>query len=468
MDMKEINFEMIDDSDISFSLDKEKQAQKQLEERLKKAPFGGYTKASVEQYAAEVSESMMQIRGNFEQQIRTLSAECSKLSNECDVLRSQIQQAEKKNADTKQNLAIVTLEKSELEQKVQEIQSTASLSDEYRKQILSLQNEMRAKTAQIADYEEQISQLQTKLQNAMTHIEKLNNEISAAQMQVADLEQKQKNHAQGAAVQDELDKLRESYAKLEQQNMQLQQLDKLNTDLQSKLDRLQTELNQSHNDLSQQKMATDALEQKLAQQEQLHIEELKKAEADTITTKDSISAIEQKYSKLYEQYTMSLGRIEQLKVEKSAIKQLLNKYQAKEQEMAVIQEENAELKSAVTELQRISTEILDMMEKQHAVYKTQSALLAEKDKAISDLNSQKIELQMRSVHLMERMEILAKEQKSSTEKQFLSADCSKQQESESDARETFAPHANRSSFVDLDSAQSLLNRAKEIGDSCTA
>ena len=101
-------------------------------------------------------------------------------------------------------------------------------------------------------------------------------------------------------------------------------------------------------------------------------EQLKKANSDTTAAKSDTSRLEQKYGQLYDQYAAALGRIEQVATEKGAIERLLKRYQARELEVAVLQEENTELKSAVSQLRQICEEMLKEMERQQLVYQRAS------------------------------------------------------------------------------------------------
>lgn len=459
--MNELFSDSFDSSDISISYDREKNAKELLEERLKKAPLGGYTKPSVEQYVMEMTESMAQMRENFEKQIRTLSAECSKFTNECNVLRNQIQEAERENENAKQSLNAAILEKRTLEEQVQRLQGTASLADDYQSRIQELQREIQQRNAKIAEYEQQISQLQTKLQAALSRIEDMNAEISKIQEEAAQAAQATRDSAELDGVYEELETIKKTCTELRKQNYQLQQTASTNANL-------QTELEKYRNQLVEQQYANDVLRKKLSQQEETHTATMQQAESESSTMKENMAALEQKYGQLYDQYAASRGHIEQLQAEKNAVEQLLKKYQAREQEMAVLQEENTELKSAVAELQNVAENMMTEMERQFRAYQQMADLLAEKNTAINDLNTQKIELQMRNVHIMERMEALAKEQSHSAEKQAFPLNSMAEDLEKPMTAEAFSPFARKAPQVDVSRAMEILNRAKELSDSCTA
>lgn len=459
--MNELFSDSFDSGDISISYDREKNVKELLEERLKKAPLGGYTKLSVEQYAMEMSDSMAQMRENFEKQIRTLSAECSKFTNECNVLRNQIQEAEKENENAKQSLNAALLEKRTLEEEVRRLQGAASLADDYQIRIQELQSEIQQKNAKIAEYEQQISQLQMKLQAALSRIEDMNAEVSRIQEEATQAAQAMQDRAELDGVYEELETIKKTCTELRKQNYQLQQTASANANL-------QTELEKYRDQLFEQQHANDVLRKKLSQQEETHTATMQQAESESSTMKENMAALEQKYGQLYDQYATSRGHIEQLQAEKNAVEQLLKKYQAREQEMAVLQEENTELKAAVAELQNVAESMMAEMERQFRAYQQMADLLAEKNTAINDLNTQKIELQMRNVHIMERMEALSKEQSHSAEKQVFPLNSMAEDLEKPMTAEAFSPFARKAPQVDVGRAMEILNRAKELSDSCTA
>lgn len=485
----DIDFERYDSDDISLSYNREKGIRTQLEERLKKSPLGGYTKPSVEQYAMEVSESMSHMRENFEKQIRTLSAECSKLNSERDVLRSQIRQAEEENESIQSSLRAARQEKQELAAQIQDLQSTTSVSEEYQDEIQNLQCQIEEKDTQVAAYEEQISHLQEELQSARKQIEALNEEIDAVRTQMAEMEQRRQDTAGYAVLYEELEKEKKVNTELHQQNAALRQQIEENQDLQEEMSKANMQLSVREKEKEDLLLKISQMEQsqelalqeakeglllKISKMEQSQELALQEAKEDAEKVKKNADMMEQKYGQLYEQYTLQLGRIEQLKAEKGAIEQLLQKYQMKEQEMAVVQEENTELKAAVAELEQISQEMLKEMERQQNTYEQLLATLREKNTVINDLNAQKIILQMRNVHIMEKMAEVAKGQTPSQDEPVFSekssdADAEDKTDTEDGADSedviVLPSRVNNVINVDMNRTKSLLNRAKEIGSS---
>lgn len=458
--MSENNTGMLDSGEITLGYDKENSLKVQLKERLKKAFFGGYTKKSVEQYAMEMMESTTQMRENFEQQIRTLSAECAKLNGECDVLRKQIQQAESDNEKIRQILDVANQENQELKEQLQDLREAKSLVDEYQGMIFDLQQELQKKTELAASSKEEIAQLQDKLRAAMTQTEKLNQDLVVLQEQAAQAEQARQDAEQTTLVHTELDRVKAAYEDLKKKNEQLQLLADQNTALQNDLETVRGQL-------ADQQKAHEGVVYKLSQQETAYTEELRKATDNTAAAKADTERLERKYGQLYDQYVAALGRIEQVATEKGAIERLLKKYQAREQEVAVLQEENTELKSAVSQLQQVCEEMLKEMERQQSAYQRVSSALIEKDAEINKLNTEKVELQMRNVQIMDQFESLAKGQTQITEKRLLAKETKQEDSLEMQARPFSSPNKSDAT-VDMNHLQEILARAKELGGNYTA
>lgn len=458
--MSENNTGMLDSGEITLGYDKENSLKVQLKERLKKAFFGGYTKKSVEQYAMEMMESTTQMRENFEQQIRTLSAECAKLNGECDVLRKQIQQAESDNEKIRQILDVANQENQELKEQLQDLREAKSLADEYQGMIFDLQQELQKKTELAASSKEEIAQLQDKLRAAMTQTEKLNQDLVVLQEQAAQAEQARQDAEQTTLVHTELDRVKAAYEDLKKKNEQLQLLADQNTALQNDLETVRGQL-------ADQQKAHEGVVYKLSQQETAYTEELRKATDNTAAAKADTERLERKYGQLYDQYVAALGRIEQVATEKGAIERLLKKYQAREQEVAVLQEENTELKSAVSQLQQVCEEMLKEMERQQSAYQRVSSALIEKDAEINKLNTEKVELQMRNVQIMDQFESLAKGQTQITEKRLLAKETKQEDSLEMQARPFSSPNKSDAT-VDMNHLQEILARAKELGGNYTA
>lgn len=460
--MSENNTGMLDSGEITLGYDKENSLKVQLKERLKKAFFGGYTKKSVEQYAMEMMESTTQMRENFEQQIRTLSAECAKLNGECDVLRKQIQQAESDNEKIRQTLDAANQENQELKEQLQDLREAKSLADEYHGMIFDLQEELRKKTEQVTSHEDEIAQLQGNLHAAMTQAEELTKSVATLKEQLSRAEQTRQDTEQVASVNAELEDMKAAYENLKGEKERLQLLADQNASLRSKLEVVQGRLDE------QQKIHEDMMK-KLSQQETVHAAEIEKANESTTAAKADTARLEQRYSQLYEQYAAALGRTEQITAEKGAIERLLKKYQAREQEVAVLQEENAELKTALSQLQHICEEMLAEMEHQQLTYQRASSALSEKDAVINKLNAEKLELQMRNVQIMEQFESLAKAQTQITEKRLLAKEPETEREDslEMQAR-PFSSHNKSDTTVDMNHLQEILARAKELGGNYTA
>lgn len=391
-----------------------------LDDRLKKTSFGGYTKSSVEQFALEVTEESEQMKANFEKQIRDISAECSQLSSECSVLRKQIQQAETEKKDVMKELDSVRKEKAELEKKIED---EFSSSDEQSNKIIELSNTLEEREELIEKYKEISVRLKYALYAANDKTEELNKVIAGLK----------KSASESAAYKEEAERLRNSVAELE------------------KLKAAYAELSEEHQNMKQSYEGGDELQKQLG------------------IYQEKIDDLEEKYAKLYEQYRSSIGKAEQLSAEKDAIERLLKKYQIREQELAVLRDDNSELREIALELKETLDVMLHEMEKQSAEYKKLSEQLEQKIVEISRLNGQKSELQIKNVRLLERIEAAAKEQTSLAENNLRVEWESDENTEEAEAEhEAFTLYSIKNKDIDKADTNEFISRARQITENYSA
>ena len=79
-----------------------------------KRAFNGYSRKSVKEYVDSLNNNSKMIRTSFEKQISDLSKERADLSNECNVLRAQIDEIEGKKRELEDHIA--TTEREDREQ----------------------------------------------------------------------------------------------------------------------------------------------------------------------------------------------------------------------------------------------------------------------------------------------------------------------------------------------------------------
>lgn len=444
-----------------------------LEDRLKKTVFGGYTRSSVEQYAVDISEQSEQMKDNLEKQIRDLSSECSKLSSECSVLRKQIHEAEEEKKNVVQKMDSVTVEKQELER---QLQSEYLSGKEQKNRISTLKEEIQEKEAKLEKYRGMIRQLQEQLQDAVQKEDERNREISHLQEQLQEADSKakelnqeilrlQKNNNRETDA-EEQDKLRKNADELERLQRMCQDISEKNEQLNRLLansDNIQEKLTKAEEKVEELTRQNGILTQKLTEKEQTYKEFSQEMATKMEETKSGVAETEKKYAKLYEQYMASLGKTEQLVAEKNAVERLLKKYQIREQELSILREDNAELRETATQLKKALDIMLDEMEEQAVSYRLIAEQLAEKKEEISSLNEQKVELQMKNVQILERMESLARTQTSSSEKKLLAGADVKDEKVESETEhEIFNLRTKDNKEISKTSTQDILERARNI------
>ena len=98
---------------------------------LEKSLFNGYSRKSVKEYVDSLNNNSKMIRTSFEKQISDLSKERADLSNECNVLRAQIEEIEGKKRELEDHIATTEREDREQDDRINDLMSTV---DESRRQ----------------------------------------------------------------------------------------------------------------------------------------------------------------------------------------------------------------------------------------------------------------------------------------------------------------------------------------------
>lgn len=151
----------------------------ELSGKLKGSLLGGYSKKSVEDFAAEMRGNLLQIKAQLEQQIHDITVEKANVSRECAVLREQLQAAEE-NSSKLQNQIV---EQTRLEEKYEESESQLSQS---REEVLQL----RSMLAEYGDLQETQNQLKQEIQEKEDRIASLNTELAQYKERCRSLEEK--------------------------------------------------------------------------------------------------------------------------------------------------------------------------------------------------------------------------------------------------------------------------------------
>ena len=392
----------------------------ELQEKLKPAAFGGYSRGSVTQYTKELKTSLEQMRANLEQQIKELVAEKGNLSQECSLLRSQLSEAEKRVAQLQQ-------ESEERERKVEQIMEEMNLKvrntdhdnetlrlenaklkearlelEHVRQQLETKENEAGSLASQLEKSQSLCEELKSRIQELekiqelpsadASELEKLKkeNESLAGRLQEAE----QSGQAQREKWSGETEALSEKLRTAEQRNQELRaSLAELEDDRSEH--RLQFEkeylekLNLAYRALREAKKDKDGLLSRIAEQS--------KAGAD----------LEEKFDMLRDRLVSLQDQSASLKDEKAALEEQVAQYRRKEQEQELLKRQNESLSREIAATKAGVKDILSQMELQKAmildIISRSTESFAKIREKLHGLIQEKTDLQDRNVNLMEEV-----------------------------------------------------------------
>lgn len=383
------------------------QAEDTLDAKLKKIIFGGYTKRSVQEYIQDLGEASNRLKESLEQQIRDLSAECQKLTNESAILRAQMLQAEK-----------------EKEQVEKELADAASANSKTLAAGKALEEENEELHRKLSDYENQITEvdrLQTSLHETLTMLEKKEQDralvadaLESAESQLAELQEENrrlgssKNNSEES--QEKLNELLLKIQKLEQENEALRKtLDQKEEAFKSSDEKRrwfahEYDTNRGHLDALTEEAAKLRSDMKMAEKE--HARELERLREALEAKDNKLKDVTEKYSALHSQYRGALQKGEELASEKEAMAELLEQHQKKEREYALLRKKDETQKQTIAELDETLRLVLHEMEGQLENYKKIVGEQNADKELICKLTQEKTELQIENVSLLDKTEQL--------------------------------------------------------------
>lgn len=385
------------------------QAEDTLDAKLKKTLFGGYTKRSVQEYIQDLGETSNRLKESLEQQIRDLSAECQKLTNESAILRAQTLQAENDKAQVEKELA----------DSVSDNSKTIAAGK-------ALEAEIEELHQKLSDYENQtteVDRLQASLQEALTLLENKEQErvlaadaLKSAESQLAELQEENsrlsssKNNSE--VSQEKLNDLQLKIQKLEDENEALRKtLDQKEeafkaSDEKRRWFAQEYGTNRGQLDALTEEAAKLRFDMKAAEEE--HIHELERLNA-TLEAKDKkLKDVTDQYSALHSQYRGALQKGAELASEKEAMAELLEQHQNKEREYALLRKKDETQKETIAELEGALHLILQEMEGQLENYKKIVGEQNADKELICKLTQEKAELQIENVGLLDKAEQLTR------------------------------------------------------------
>nr|WP_314458983.1 hypothetical protein [uncultured Clostridium sp.] len=359
-----------------------KNMQTELAAKLQTTVVGGYTKKSVEEYALEMRNNLMLIKMQLEQQIRELTAEKVSVTQECQVLREQLNTAEEKISD-----AVAQKERA-----MQEARLSAAKMEEWENQCsgyeeMQLQKEM---------YEEEISQKEQDIIRLNGQLSNYQHDYETLKAKMKDMEENLLKVSLGLP-QPEMEEL------LRQKEEADQKYEKLLVKMEENAIALEQERQARKEEREQQSLMTERgkweqqaliverekLEQQILSAEkeksehQALIAEREKLEQEALTAEkekwekklDDLKKqyeeqenykkeLEEKVDVLYKNYEENSSRIKRQEQQIEEKDMLLKHYQGQEQGAILTRQENQKLKDTIDSLKETIQMIMEQMETQ--------------------------------------------------------------------------------------------------------
>lgn len=359
-----------------------KNIQTELAAKLQTTVVGGYTKKSVEEYALDMRNNLMLIKVQLEQQIRELTAEKVSVTQECQVLREQLNTAEEKLSD-----AIARKERA-----LQEARLSAAKLEEWENQHsdyeeMQLQKEM---------YEEEISQKEQDIIRLNGQLSNYQHDYESLKAKMKDMEENLLKVSLGRPQQDMEEMLRQKEEAEQKYENLLMKLEENTIALEQerqarKEEREQQNLISERGKWEQQALIAERekLEQQIlsAEKEKLEhqafIAEREKLEQQALTAEkekwdkklDDLKKqyeeqenykkeLEEKVDVLYKNYEENASRIKRQEKQIEEKDMLLNHYQGQEQGTILTRQENQKLKDTIDSLKETIQMIMEQMETQ--------------------------------------------------------------------------------------------------------
>ena len=359
-----------------------KNMQNELASKLQTTVVGGYTKKSVEEYALEMRNNLMLIKMQLEQQIRELTAEKVSVTQECQVLREQLNTAEEKLSD-----AIAQKERA-----MQEARLSAAKSEEwenqrsgyeemqqqkvlYEEEIFQKEQDIIRLNGQLSNYQQDYETLLAKMKDMeedllkvslglpQPEMEELLRQKEAAEQKYEKLLAKMEENA--IALEQERQARKEER---EQQNLMSEKGKWEQQALIAEREKLEQQILSAEKERSEHQ-ALIAEREKLEQQAltaekekwEKKLDDLKKQyEEQEIYKKE----LEEKVDVLYKNYEENSSQIKRQEQQIEEKDMLLKHYQGQEQGAILTRQENQKLKDTIDSLKETIQMIMEQMETQ--------------------------------------------------------------------------------------------------------
>lgn len=401
----------------------EKSQKNTLESKLQLTRVGGgYTKKSVEDFAAEMRQNLLQVKTQLERQILELAAEKASITQECNVLRTQLKTAV--DALAARNQTVTNPEDAGqveglLSQKENEITRLKLELDQYKNECsvlnekyTQLEDKLQgASDEAITDIKAQKEKLEKKNNELLQQLDDTNKEMTETKLRLeettAQLEEvKQRLANTDTQLEAERSRLKETEARLEEKKHRLDETQLLLEEKEEYLDKLKSQLEnekaylqEAREQLDEKKQKLDEIQMQLEQekahmeeaQEQLElknrqVQELKEQLESEIEAKEFVRYMltkdydcddgqtmedwlenggsEKLFESLYMHFTQLKGKIEHQQSIIAEKEQLLERMKALEAEAAALRQENENSKATINSLKKSFEQVMAEMDEQ--------------------------------------------------------------------------------------------------------
>ncbi|GLB29831.1 hypothetical protein LAD12857_17540 [Lacrimispora amygdalina] len=359
-----------------------KNMQTELAAKLQTTVVGGYTKKSVEEYALEMRNNLMLIKMQLEQQIRELTAEKVSVTQECQVLREQLNTAEEKLSDAialkeraMQEARLSAAKLEEWENQHSDYEEMQLQKEMYEEEISQKEQDIIRLNGQLSNYQHDYEALQARMKNMEEDLLKVSLGLPQPEMeemlrQKEEAEQKyekllMKMEENAIALEQERQARKEEQ---EQQNLMTERGKWEQQALIAEREKLEQQILSAEKERSEHQALIAEREK---QEQQALAAEKEKWEKKLNDLKNQYEEqenykreLEEKVDVLYKNYEENSSWIKRQEQQIEEKDMLLKHYQVQEQGAILTRQENQKLKDTIDSLKETIQMIMEQMETQ--------------------------------------------------------------------------------------------------------
>ena len=449
-DMSKLDEELLENQD-PFTLLGDQKSKNELDLKLKKVKFGGYSKGSVQDYVASLKATLTQMKVNLEQQVYDLTAEKATVAEECKYLRAKLKEAEQDYEKAQASMKsleneyleycngfkdrerqliddnnVLKSENDELKIQIEKCQDAMNEINRYKEELENKEMEImhlnecldevnKIKAEECAELKENIELLQNKLNVAS---EEVNMDIvEQLKIKISELDDKNSN------LLTQLTKTKEEFEKVKKENVnkmeeikQIKENSLKEADIKNETEsEIMTYLEKIFADKQNLNVATTNMQQEMLTQPvyqnyQLHRGldaqnnfRVQQPQPNYSEKDKAYLELEAKFNTLHNHFISTEEENRKSKNEKAVLENMLKKYQQKERDFAFAIQQNSDYKNQINSLQQAVGEILAQMEQQTAEMKAFAKAEDEKRAQMQQAIKERTNLQLRNVELMDEI-----------------------------------------------------------------